>query len=84
MPEVEDTQDIKGLSYNLVKIKDIDSLPIKTSVDVLGMLRELGKVSKQNMKSGEVKSKLTFSVCDDTAKIQVTLWGSSAESFKAA
>jgi ssDNA-binding replication factor A large subunit len=79
---VDDDQAIKGISYSITKIKAIDELAVQSVVDVLGVVRELGKVTQQKLNSGDTKPKLSFALCDDTSKIQITLWGSQAENFK--
>jgi hypothetical protein len=66
-----------------MNFKKIDEIMKKNEgqlVDLLGIVYDGAPIEPVKLKSGETKSKRTFTLFDDsTAAIEVTIWGDKAE-----
>lgn len=66
------------------KVKDIPTLALNSTVDLRGLIRELGQVQEMMSKTmGEPMKKLTMQLVDDTsAQIELTLWRDQVTEFQ--
>ena len=70
------------IHYRFVQISDMESRPANAIVDVLGVVTNVSGCTSITTKLGKELAKRTMVVSDDSGKaIELTLWGSNAESF---
>lgn len=69
--------------YSFVSIADIESKPLNSVVDILGVVDNISPPAKIIAKSsGKELVKRTMSAADDSGKsIEITIWGDKAETF---
>lgn len=82
--ESADDHSIEAVKYSFVKIREISTKPIPSTVDLIGVVRDvrpLGKVQSKNG-SGEELTRRSIVIADDSeCAIEVTLWQESATKF---
>lgn len=79
MQQVEDNGEIKMFSLDLVKLSDIINMPIKSTVDVMGVVIELcDAIEKQTKNGGEVKMRKIYIVDESLHKMELSLWKANA------
>ncbi|KAF2007787.1 replication factor-a protein [Amniculicola lignicola CBS 123094] len=81
--KAEDQDNAPQIRYNFTKIGDLQSVEKDTTIDTIGVLKEIGEVntitSKNTMKDFQ-KRELTLA--DDTqTSVRLTIWGNSAQTF---
>ncbi|ETO08297.1 hypothetical protein RFI_29091 [Reticulomyxa filosa] len=77
-----DDKTIEGQKYRFTKIASIKDLNKTDFCDVIGVCERVSDVSVvHSNKSGKDTPKRTFVICDETGKIEVTLWGNAAEEY---
>jgi replication factor A1 len=76
----DDAGDIRSQSYTFVKLAQLESIPEKQFVDVLGVVKTVGEVvSLVSKKTGQELLKCDCGVVDDSGiEVTVTLWGEKA------
>jgi replication factor A1 len=76
----DDAGDIRAQNYNFVKLAQLESIPEKTTVDVLGIVKAVGDVvSLVSKKTGQELLKCDCTLVDDSGvEVAVTLWGERA------
>ena len=80
--EVPDDNSILNVGYTFIPIKEVAQIAGNQYIDVCGIVRDIGALSKITVKSGESKSKRVISICDDSnSSIDVCLWTEQAEMF---
>jgi replication factor A1 len=73
--EVPDDNSILNVGYTFIPIKEVAQIAGNQYIDVCGIVRDIGALSKITVKSGESKSKRLISICDDSnSSIEVCLW----------
>jgi replication factor A1 len=80
---VEDSgNEIMGQKYKFVSIADIESVEPKAFVDVIGVVVDVGPLSKimSNRTQKEI-IKRELKIADRSAKVNITLWSEDAENF---
>jgi replication factor A1 len=66
-----------GFSFTSIEL--LKQTPGTATVDVIGVVFEIGPVGSIKMKSGESKDKLNVTIADDTKhSVPVTIWGNIA------
>lgn len=66
-----------GFSFTSIEL--LKQTPGTATVDVIGVVFEIGPVGSIKMKSGELKDKLNVTIADDTKhSVPVTIWGNIA------
>ena len=74
--------EVPGIEYNFVKIKDIQDVPADDKIDVLVICTDVGQCVNQTLKSGRDTKKREIRVTDvSKAEIMLTLWGEKAEKY---
>ncbi|CAM9551130.1 unnamed protein product [Chrysoparadoxa australica] len=76
---VADDQEIKSMSFEFVKIGDIDNSEPNSIIDVIGVVVSVGDVSIIQTKAGKEVEKRNITLADDTnCQISMTLWNQTA------
>ncbi|KAF0687241.1 Aste57867_21003 [Aphanomyces stellatus] len=71
---------IQAVQYNFKTIASIESLPVESTIDLIGIVKSVGPCSELTSKAGKQLQKRDFSMVDDTlAEIKVTLWNERAQ-----
>lgn len=74
-PAPDDTN-IKHMQYSFVSIAGIESVPKDTTVDVIGILKDVGAASNFTSKAGRELTKRDVTIVDrSSTTITMTLWG---------
>ncbi|KAF2876797.1 replication protein-like protein A 70 kDa DNA-binding subunit [Massariosphaeria phaeospora] len=83
--KAEDQDNKPQIRYNFTKIGDLNAVEKDTTIDTLGVLKEVGEVSTITSKNTNKDfSKRELTLADDTqTSVRLTIWGKSAESFEA-
>ncbi len=84
IPCKEDSSKIPTLSFNFVKISDLDKTPKDSVVDVMGVVKSCGDAVNLTSRAGKELTKRDVTLVDRSeADVNLTLWGSEAETFDA-
>ena len=74
--EAKDDGSIAAQSFDFVKIGDIQEIIQARTIDVCGIVSQIGDRATINLKSGESKVKMQIQLMDDTNNsISLTMWG---------
>lgn len=85
LPCQEDTSSIPTLSFNFVKIKDLADVSKDTVADVIGVCKSAADAVTITTKAGKELTKRDLTLVDQTlTEINLTLWGTKAETFDGA
>ena len=78
---VDDTGDIKVQSFDFVKIGALEQTAEGTTVDVIGVVKEISEVqSLTSKKTGQELLKCDVTLADDTGvQVRLTVWGKQAQ-----
>jgi len=80
-PVNEDDNAIQAQSFSFVKIREVESLSSYATVDVCGVIVQLGACASINLKDGSTRDKRAITIADETEhSIDVTVWGELASS----
>eukprot|EP00538_Stauroneis_constricta_P011346 CAMPEP_0119557696 /NCGR_PEP_ID=MMETSP1352-20130426/9280_1 /TAXON_ID=265584 /ORGANISM="Stauroneis constricta, Strain CCMP1120" /LENGTH=643 /DNA_ID=CAMNT_0007604835 /DNA_START=186 /DNA_END=2117 /DNA_ORIENTATION=- len=79
-----DADDIAAQSFDFVKIEEIEQVDANKTVDVIGVVQEIGQVNNIiAKKSGKEMTKRDVTIADDSgAQIRITLWGRDGATFE--
>lgn len=79
--EVQD--DVPQVRFNFTKIGELESVEKDTTVDVVGILREVGEVNQITSKTtSKPYDKRELTLVDDSGySVRLTIWGKTAASF---
>ncbi|KAF2835637.1 replication factor A 1, rfa1 [Patellaria atrata CBS 101060] len=83
--KAEDDGDAPQIRFNFTSIEDLKTVEKDTTIDVIGVLREVGEVAQIiGSKSSKPYDKRELTIVDNTGySVRLTIWGSSAKSFDA-
>jgi replication factor A1 len=83
--KAEDASDVPQVSYNFTSIGDLQSVEKDTTIDTVGILKEVGEVSEATSKAtGKPYNKRELTLVDDTLhQVRLTIWGKTAVGFEA-
>lgn len=83
MLQAEDQENKPQLRFNFTKIGDLNSVEKDTTIDTLGVLKEVGEVSTITSKNTNKDfSKRELLLADDSqTSVRLTIWGNQAQSF---
>ena len=71
----EDTS-IMASGYSFTKISQLKNCQNSMTVDVIGVIADIGSISSIKLKTGDNKDRLNIVIADDTnASVSVTVWG---------
>lgn len=77
---VEEDNQIQSVSFNFTALTKIEALIQSKSVEVIGVVLEVGPVSEIQLRDGQQKLKRSIKIGDESnICIGVTLWGPVAE-----
>lgn len=79
-----DQADVPQVRYNFCTISELQAVDKDSTVDVIGVLKEVGDVSEiTSKKDGRPFQKRELTLVDDTGySVRVTVWGKTASSFE--
>ncbi|KAI1389773.1 replication factor-a protein [Hypoxylon trugodes] len=83
--KAEDQSSVPQVRFNFVNIQELQSIEKDATVDVVGVLKDVGEVSSITAKStGRPYDKRELTLVDDSQfSVRLTLWGKTANSFAA-
>lgn len=83
LEEEPDDGTVHQINYNFKKISDLESVPVKDTCDVVGIVTAVGELSEIVIRStGEPCARRTVTVTDDSnTSVELTLWRTQAETF---
>lgn len=81
--KAEDQASVPQVRFNFCTIQELQSVEKDNTVDVIGVLKEVGEVGDiTSKKDGRPFSKRELTLVDDTGfSVRVTVWGKTANSF---
>ncbi|KAI0386638.1 replication factor-a protein [Hypomontagnella monticulosa] len=81
--KAEDQSSVPQLRFNFVNIQELQNVEKDATVDVVGVLKDVGDVSQIVSKnSGKPFDKRELTLVDDTQfSVRLTIWGKTATSF---
>jgi replication factor A1 len=81
--KAEDQDNKPQLRFNFTKIGDLNSVDKDTTIDTLGVLKEVGEVSTITSKNTNKDfSKRELTLADDSqTSVRLTIWGNQAQAF---
>lgn len=82
--KAEDNEGVPQVRYNFTTISALQSVEKDSTIDIIGVLQDVGEVSEITSKSsGKPYSKRELTLVDDTGyNVRLTIWGKTAESFE--
>lgn len=83
--KAEDQADVPQVRYNFTTIGDLQSVEKDTTIDTIGVLKEVGEVSQIVSKStSKPYDKRELTLVDNTLhQVRLTIWGKVASAFSA-
>ncbi|KAF2195423.1 replication protein-like protein A 70 kDa DNA-binding subunit [Zopfia rhizophila CBS 207.26] len=83
--KAEDQENAPQIRYNFTKIGDLGSVEKDTTIDTLGVLKDVGEVNEIISKNtNKPFSKRELTIADDSqTSVRLTIWGNTAQSFDA-
>ncbi|KAF1834864.1 replication protein-like protein A 70 kDa DNA-binding subunit [Decorospora gaudefroyi] len=83
--KAEDQENKPQIRFNFTKIGDLNSVEKDTTIDTVGILKEVAEVTTITSKTTNKDfSKRELTMADDTqTAVRLTIWGKTAESFEA-
>ncbi len=83
--KAEDQDNKPQIRFNFTKIGDLDSVEKDTTIDTIGVLKEVADVTVAHSKNTNKDfSKRELTLADDSqTSVRLTVWGKTAESFDA-
>ncbi len=85
LPCKEEASNIPTLSFNFVKIKDLSSVSKDSMVDVIGIVKTVADAVTITTRAGKELTKRDVTLVDQSlADVNLTLWGTTAETFDGA
>ncbi|KPM34314.1 Replication factor A protein 1 [Neonectria ditissima] len=84
--KAEDQTNVPQMRFNFCSIKELQSVEKDNTVDVIGVLKEVGEINEiTSKKDGRPFQKRDLTIVDDTSySVRVTIWGKTANSFDSA
>jgi len=77
--ECKDDKQINQTGFSFTTIEQIQNLRTNVTIDVIGIVLQVGQVGTLKLKTGETRDKRNLVIGDDTnLSISVTLWGETA------
>lgn len=77
--EVAEDRAIKQEGFSFTKLDMLSNVSPGSTIDVIGVVMEVGQVGSVNLKTGESRQKRELKVADESnAMISITLWGDVA------
>ncbi|KAI1816364.1 replication factor-A protein [Poronia punctata] len=83
--KAEDQASVPQVRFNFVNISELQSVDKEATVDVIGVLKEVGEVSQIVAKTtGKPYEKRELTLVDDSQfSVRLTIWGATATNFNA-
>lgn len=84
--KAEVSDDVPQVRFNFTTIADLQSIEKDTTIDVIGILRDIGEVSQITSRTtSKPFDKRDLNLVDDSGySVRMTIWGKMAASFSAA
>ncbi|KAK7427832.1 Replication factor A protein 1 [Neonectria magnoliae] len=84
--KAEDQTNVPQMRFNFCSIQELQSVEKDNTVDVIGVLKEVGEINEiTSKKDGRPFQKRDLTIVDDTSySVRVTIWGKTANSFDSA
>lgn len=83
--KAEDQESVPQVKYNFTSIGDLGSVEKDTTIDTIGILKEVGEVSQITSKTtSKPYDKRDLTIVDNTLhSVRLTIWGNQATTFDA-
>lgn len=81
--KAEEQDGVPQVRYNFTSIADLQSVEKDTTIDIIGILKEVGEVGQATSKTtGKPYEKRELTLVDNTGySVRMTIWGRTAASF---
>ncbi|KAH8194655.1 hypothetical protein TruAng_011173 [Truncatella angustata] len=81
--KAEDQSSVPQLRFNFVNVQDLQTIEKDSTVDIIGVLKEVGETSQITSKNtGKPYDKRELTLVDDSHfSVRVTIWGKTATQF---
>ena len=67
---------INKVGFTLTRLDSIEAIPKSKTIDVMGIVLEVGPCTTLNLRGGDQKKRRILTICDESrVSIVVTLWG---------
>lgn len=82
--KAEEDNSVPSIRYNFTNIQDLQKVEANSTVDLVGVIKDVGEVSQITSKStGKPYDKREISLVDNSGfSVRMTLWGNTAQSFE--
>jgi replication factor A1 len=81
--KAEDQSSVPQVKFNFCTIEQLQSVEKDNTVDIIGVLKEVGDTTPINAKDGRSFSKRDLTLVDETGfSVRLTVWGKTAENFE--
>ena len=83
--KAEDSEGVPQVQYNFTTLSDLQTVEKDTTIDTIGILKDVGEVSEiVGKNSAKPYNKRELTLVDNTGySVRLTIWGKSAQSFEA-
>jgi replication factor A1 len=83
--KAEDQDNKPQIRYNFTKVGDLDSVEKDSTIDTIGVLKEVGEVNTiTSQKTSKDFTKRDLLIADDSqTSVKLTIWGQAAQAFEA-
>jgi replication factor A1 len=82
--KADDQGSVPQIRYNFTSIGDLQSVEKDTTIDAIGILKEIGAVSQIVSKTSKPFDKRELTLVDNTLhQVRLTIWGETANTFDA-
>lgn len=83
--QAQDQDNKPQIRFNFTKIGELNSVEKDTTIDTIGVLKEVGEVNTlTSSKTNKDFTKRDLTIADDTqTSVRLTIWGNQAQSFDA-
>lgn len=81
--KAEEENGVPQIRFNFTTVGDLQSVEKDTTIDIVGILKEVGETSQITSKTGKPYDKRELTLVDDTGySVRLTVWGKTAATFE--
>ena len=81
--KAEEQDGVPQIRFNFTTISDLQSVEKDTTIDIVGILKEVAETTQITSKTGKPYDKRELTMVDDTGySVRMTVWGKTAATFE--
>ena len=81
--KAEEQEGVPQVRFNFTNIADLQTVEKDTTIDVVGILKDVAEVSQITSKTGKPYEKRELTLVDNTGySVRLTIWGKTASTFE--